>query len=109
MYQRTERPSSKRAAATSSGLSVAGPYRRQVQHDAQPAAAQPSRTQGLQRQAVAEQQVVRHLHGGARGWLMPGANTPCLVAQHRHHPGLVVGGDARPRGHRGRARHLARA
>jgi uncharacterized protein YhdP len=74
MYQRTS--GRLRAGGGRSASAVGGRAdRRQVQHDAQPAAATVG-PQRLQRQAVAEQQVVRHLHRGAHGWQMPGANTP---------------------------------
>jgi hypothetical protein len=91
MYQRTERPSSKRAAACVLGAVGGRADWRQVQHDAQPAAATVG-TQRLQSQAMAQQQVVGDLHGGA-----PLADArrehAMLVAEHRHHPRLVVGGD----------------
>ena len=48
--------------------------------------------QGLQRQAVAQQQVVGHLHGGG-AVAEAGREDAVFVAQLGHHPGLVVGGD----------------
>jgi hypothetical protein len=47
--------------------------------------------QGLQGQAVAEQQVVRHLQARVR-LFRPGAKDAVLVAQHGNHPGFVVRG-----------------
>jgi hypothetical protein len=64
----------------------------EVEHDAQPAlgAVGPQR---LQRQAVAEQQVVRHL-GGDLAALDAGREVALVVAQRGDDPGLVVRGDA---------------
>jgi hypothetical protein len=93
MYQRTQRPSSSRRRRGRRRLSVAGATGRQVQHDAQLAAATVG-PQRLQRQAVAEQQVVRHLHRGGTALQARREDAP-LVAEHGHHPGLVVGGDGR--------------
>jgi hypothetical protein len=74
MYQRTERPSSSAPAARGFAGCGGRADRRQVQHDAQRRGAALG-AQRLQRQAVAEQQVVRHLHGQG-AVLMPGAKTP---------------------------------
>ncbi len=76
--------------------------RRQVEDDAQLRAAA-RRAQRLQRQAVTEQQVVRHLGCGGAALLARREDAP-LVAHRRDDPGLVVGGDrgepiAQPRVH----------
>ena len=63
--------------------------RRQVEHDAQLRLAALG-SQRLQRQAVAEQQVVRHLHGRA-AVLEAGREQARFMPQRGHHPGFVVG------------------
>ena len=66
---------------------------REVEHNAQAgfAAHVAQRAQG---HAVAEQQVVRYLRGRGPAFDARGEDA-ALVAQHRHHPGFVVGGHGR--------------